>query len=183
MLGGGYYLVDQRFQTRDGDLDGIRVPWWLIVDTGRGKETNRCHPCGFGQALDDCPSTASTVTNHLRGVINPVLELRGDGGISPPLHIVVPGTIIALLVSSPPLKKGRGIEKISFFNAYPPSTFFIIRALGKPCTGTHVPVKPCTYTTIKTIDTYQNCLVSIVFIVVFMLLGIPSAILSQNSLF
>jgi len=47
-----------------------------------------------------------------------------DGGDYPPslLHIVVPGTTTALL--------GKGIEQISYINAYPPpSTFLLIQAL------------------------------------------------------
>jgi len=48
-----------------------------------------------------------------------VLELPGRmEGISPPLPIVVPGTITASLVLSP-LQSGMGIQKIFYFNAYP----------------------------------------------------------------
>jgi len=49
---------------------------------------------------------------------------RGDGGIFPPLPIVIPGTITALYLLSPPLARGMGIKKISHFNAYPPLYFF-----------------------------------------------------------
>jgi len=51
--------------------------------------------------------------------LNPVLELPGHGGGFPHLPIVVLGTITALPVLSLPLKRGMGILKKSYFNAYP----------------------------------------------------------------
>jgi len=55
-------------------------------------------------------------------------QFSNYGGDFPPLPIVIPGTITALLVL-PPLKRGIAIEKRSFPNAYPPLLFLLILAL------------------------------------------------------
>jgi len=59
-------------------------------------------------------------------------RITGGMGGFPPTTFCHPGHYNSSTCGIPRFKNGMGIEKIYFFNVYPPFYFLLIRALGRP---------------------------------------------------